>query len=83
MSITSEDRLHEFIDGLTAQKDDEPGIAISVVRGADVIAWHSAGLASLPYGVPIGPRTRFHIVSVSKTFMIWLSPIETALRLSR
>ena len=63
------DRLLERIEGLTAQRDDEPGVAVSVIRGADVVARRHVGLASLPHRVPIGPRTRFHIVSVSKTFM--------------
>ena len=52
-----------------AQRSDEPGIAVSVTRGAEVIARRFAGLASLPHRVPIGPETRFHIVSVSKTFL--------------
>jgi CubicO group peptidase (beta-lactamase class C family) len=56
------------IEGLTAQRDDEPGVSVSVIRGADVVVRH-VGLASLTHRVPIGPRTRFHIVSVSKTFM--------------
>ena len=63
------DRLLERIEGLTAQPDDEPGVAVSVTRGADVVARRHVGLASLAHRVPIGPRTRFHIVSVSKTFM--------------
>src|SRR5882672_9482040 len=63
------DRLLERIEGLTAQRDDEPGVAVSVIRGDDVVARRQVGLASLPHRVPIGPRTRFHIVSVSKTFM--------------
>ena len=63
------DRLLERIEGLTAPRDDEPGLAVSVTRGADVVARRHVGLASLPHRVPIGPRTRFHIVSVSKTFM--------------
>jgi D-aminopeptidase len=62
-------RLLERLEGLTAQRDDEPGVAVSVIRGAHVIARRHVGLASLPHRVPIGPRTRFHIVSVSKTFM--------------
>jgi CubicO group peptidase (beta-lactamase class C family) len=40
-----------------------------VTRGAHVIARRHVGLASLAHRVPIGPRTRFHIVSVSKTFL--------------
>src|ERR1700675_4948790 len=69
MSTLRADRLLERIDGLTAQRDDEPGVAVSVTRGADVIPRRHVGLASLSHRVPIGPRTRFHIVSVSKTFM--------------
>ena len=63
------DRLLERIEGLTAQRDGEPGVAVSVTRGADVVARRHVGLASLAHRVPIGARTRFHIVSVSKTFM--------------
>ena len=69
MSTLRTDRLLERIEGLTAQRDDEPGLAVSVIRGVDVIARRHVGLASLAHRVPIGPRTRFHIVSVSKTFM--------------
>jgi CubicO group peptidase (beta-lactamase class C family) len=47
----------------------EPGIAVAVIRNGEVIAQHCAGLADLAHGVPIRPDTRFHIVSVSKTFM--------------
>jgi CubicO group peptidase (beta-lactamase class C family) len=60
------DHLLERIEGLTAQRDDEPGVAVSVTRGADVVARRHVGRAPR---VPIGPRTRFHIVSVSKTFL--------------
>src|SRR5688572_29038866 len=69
MPTPRDDRLLERIDRLTAQREDEPGIAVSVTRGADVIARCRTGLATLAHGVPIGPRTRFHIVSVSRTFM--------------
>ena len=47
----------------------EPGLAVAVIRGGDVVARRCVGLASLPSRIPIGPDTRFHIVSVSKTFM--------------
>src|SRR5262245_53746623 len=68
MSTTRPDRILEVLEGLTAQGDDEPGVAVAVTRGADVVARRCVGLASLAHGRPIGPRTRFHIVSVSKTF---------------
>jgi len=69
MPTTHAARLLERIDGLIAQRDDEPGVAVSVTCGGDVIARRHVGLASLAHRVPIGPRTRFHIVSVSKTFL--------------
>ena len=64
-----DDRTLAFITRLTDQSVDEPGVAVSVVRGGDVIAQRYVGLASLAYRIPIGPETRFHIVSVSKTFI--------------
>ena len=56
------------VESLLAQGADEPGVAVAVTRGPVVAARHCVGLASLEHAVPIGPRTRFHIVSVSKTF---------------
>ena len=56
------------LEDLLAQRADEPGLAVSVTRGPDVVARHCVGLASLEHAIPISPRTRFHIVSVSKTF---------------
>jgi CubicO group peptidase (beta-lactamase class C family) len=58
-----------LIERLTEQGGDEPGVAVSVIRSGDVIARRYVGLASLEYRIPIGPETRFHIVSVSKTFV--------------
>src|SRR5580765_782775 len=69
MPTTHADRLLERLDGLTAQRGDEPGVVVLVTRGAHVIARRHVGLASLAHRVAIGPRTRFHIVSVSKTFL--------------
>ena len=69
MPTTHADHLLERIDGLTAQRGDEPGVVVLVTRGAHVIARRHVGLASLAHRVAIGPRTRFHIVSVSKTFL--------------
>ena len=48
---------------------DEPGLAVAVIREGDVAARRCIGLASLPSRIAIGPDTRFHIVSVSKTFL--------------
>ena len=57
------------IDYLTDPGAAEPGVAVSVIRGGDVIARRCVGLARLEPRNPISPATRFHIVSVSKTFM--------------
>lgn len=45
-----------------------PGMTLGVVRGGKIVAFHSAGLASVEHRVPIGPATRFRIASVSKQF---------------
>jgi CubicO group peptidase (beta-lactamase class C family) len=58
--------ISTLIDGLA--RPDEPGIAIAVIRNGEATQ-HCVGLANLAHGVPIRPQTRFHIVSVSKTFM--------------
>lgn len=45
-----------------------PGVTVGVVLGGALALHRSAGLASVELGVPIGPRTRFRIASVSKQF---------------
>ncbi len=62
-------RALAVVERLAAQGADEPGVAVSVIRGGDVIVRRYAGLAGLEPRIPIGPATRFHIVSVSKTFV--------------
>jgi len=47
---------------------DEPGVALAVTRGPHVLWRGCAGLADLSRGVPIGPDTAFHVVSISKTY---------------
>jgi CubicO group peptidase (beta-lactamase class C family) len=56
------------IEGLVEPGPDDPGYAVSVFRGPHVVERCYAGLASLTHRVRVGPETRFHIVSVSKTF---------------
>jgi len=58
-----------MIEDILRQPADEPGVAVSVIRGSAVVAQECVGLANLAYGITIGPQTRFHVVSVSKTFM--------------
>ncbi len=60
--------MSKDIADLLAQRPDEPGLAVAVLRGGRVEAQHYAGLANLEHGVRIRPGTRFHVVSLSKTF---------------
>ena len=46
--------------------DDGPGCAIGVVEAGDTLCAEGRGLASLEYGVPITPASRFYLASVSK-----------------
>src|SRR5438445_429256 len=47
-----------------------PGAAVAVMRGANIEVCKGYGLASIEHGVPITPRTRFRIASVSKQFTV-------------
>jgi len=69
MRQRQDDRLDDLITRLTQQRVDDPGVAVSVIRGGEVAALRYVGLANLEHQIPIGPETRFHIVSVSKTFV--------------
>lgn len=60
--------IQAALEDVLAQRADEPGLAVSVTRGPDVLARYCAGFASLEHAIPISPRTRFHVVSISKTF---------------
>ncbi|MSP49500.1 MAG: class A beta-lactamase-related serine hydrolase [Alphaproteobacteria bacterium] len=46
-----------------------PGGALAVLRGGEVVHQRCFGLASLELGVPIRPQSRFHIASITKTFV--------------
>jgi CubicO group peptidase (beta-lactamase class C family) len=63
-------RLERLADGLLAPwvGTDRPGVSIGIVRGEQLLAHRSAGMAHVELGVPIGPETRFRIASVSKQF---------------
>jgi D-aminopeptidase len=50
------------------QRTDGPGVTFGVVRGRELVVHESVGMASLEFGVPIGPQTTFRIASVSKQF---------------
>src|SRR5262249_42290196 len=63
------------LEDLLSERAAEPGLAVSAIRGPDVVARHWRGLASLEHAVPIHAGTRFHIVSVGKTFTAAALPV--------
>ena len=58
------------IDKLFAawDKPDTPGAALAVVRDGKIVYSRGYGMANLEYGVPVTPRTVFHVASISKQF---------------
>ncbi len=61
--------MTSVLERLIVGRPDEPGVAAAILRGGEVAERRCIGLADLAHGVPIGPGTRFHIVSASKTFV--------------
>ena len=49
-------------------KPDSPGCALAVIRDGQIIYKRGYGMSNLEYGVPISPRSIFHIASISKEF---------------
>lgn len=64
--------LEHRVDALFASytRPGSPGAVVAVMRGGDVELCKGYGLASIELGVPIGPRTRFRIASVTKQFTV-------------
>ena len=64
--------LERRVDALFARytKPGSPGAVVAVMRGGEIELCKGYGLASIELGVPIGPRTRFRIASVSKQFTV-------------
>lgn len=64
--------LNKRIDALFARwaAAGSPGGIVAVARGGEVLHLAGYGLASIEHGVPIGPRTRFRIASVTKQFVV-------------
>jgi D-aminopeptidase len=62
--------LERRVDALFSRytKPGSPGAVVAVMRGGDIELCKGYGLASIELGVPIQPRTRFRIASVSKQF---------------
>ncbi|MBM3545632.1 MAG: beta-lactamase family protein [Alphaproteobacteria bacterium] len=47
----------------------QPGGALALVRGGEIVHSRCFGLASLELGVPVSLKSRFHIASITKTFV--------------
>ena len=64
--------LERRVDALFARytKPGSPGAIVAVMREGEIEVCKGYGLASIELGVPIGPRTRFRIASVSKQFTV-------------
>jgi CubicO group peptidase (beta-lactamase class C family) len=64
--------LERHIDALFARytKPGSPGAVVAVMRSGQIEVCKGYGLASIEHGVPITPRTRFRIASVSKQFTV-------------
>jgi len=64
--------LERRVDALFARysQPGSPGAIVGVMRGGEIELCKGYGLASVELGVPITPRTRFRIASVSKQFTV-------------
>ncbi len=64
------DSLVKKINALFKQwdKPGSPGCTIGIVRNDSLIFAKGYGMANLEYGIPNGPKTLFHMASVSKQF---------------
>src|SRR5690348_12648352 len=64
--------LERRVDALFARytRAGSPGAVVAVMREGEIELCKGYGLASIELGVPIGPKTRFRIASVSKQFTV-------------
>ncbi|MYH10880.1 MAG: beta-lactamase family protein [Gemmatimonadales bacterium] len=62
--------LARGIDAVFADLDrpGSPGAAVSVIRDGEIIHSRGYGYAQIEHGIPVTPRTVFHVASVSKQF---------------
>lgn len=61
--------MTSVLESLIADRPGEPGLAVALLRGGQVVERRCVGLADLAHRVPIDSATRFHIVSASKTLV--------------
>lgn len=50
---------------------DKPGAAVAVVQNGKIVFKKGYGSANLEYGIPVTPKTIFHVASVSKQFTVF------------
>src|SRR6266851_5094445 len=64
--------LEHRVDALFSRysQPGSPGAVVAVMRAGAIELCKGYGLASIELGVPIGPKTRFRIASVSKQFTV-------------
>ena len=62
--MPSPDKLHDFVATLAA--DGEPGLAVGVYTGGQLVSSATAGFAVIEHAVPVTEHTAFDIASVSK-----------------
>jgi CubicO group peptidase (beta-lactamase class C family) len=64
--------LERRVDALFSRytQPGSPGAVVAVMQGGEIELCKGYGLASIELGVPIGPKTRFRIASVSKQFTV-------------
>ncbi len=62
--------LSRGIDAVFADLDrpGSPGATVAVIQDGDIVYSHGYGEAQIEHGVPVTPRTIFHVASVSKQF---------------
>ncbi len=48
---------------------DEPGVAVGIVRGGQVVLERHIGLADLAHSIPLGPGSRINIASNAKQYV--------------
>lgn len=56
-------------------RPESPGCALAVYRDGEIVYQRGYGMAHLEHGVPITPRTVFHVASISKQVTAFLTAL--------
>ena len=67
LTADEQDRVEEVLQDLAGE--GEPGVAVGIVRGGEIVLEHYDGLADLSHSIAIGPQTRFNIASNAKQYV--------------